>query len=446
MRRIVTSLACALIISTLRAQQTQVDRDIDPVIAQIIASTLAVDNHAHPMLPPSVDPTDRNFDALPVDNMAPETDPVAWRADYAPLHDAWKALYNIDLQPPLTAETQKQLEAARTVVRSREGERYPTWVLDRSGIDIMLANRVSMGTGVHPPRFRWVPYLDALLFPLNNAGLSASSPDRAQFFALEDKLRTHYYADLKIKTSPATLDAYIQQIVLPTLHKQHDGGAVAVKFELAYLRSLDIGGPTHAQAAAAYAKYIRGGTPNATAYKALQDYLFRSIAVECGKLHMAVHFHAMAGGGSYFSVAGVSPLNLEPLFNDPRMRDTNFVLLHGGFPFVHEIGAELQKPNVYLDLSQQALLVPARTLSTWLREWLELYPDKVLFATDGYPFSASLGWEEATWLAARNVRQALGLALTGMERDGEISSARAGELARTVLRGNAETLYGFGSK
>jgi len=149
----------------------------------------------------------------------------------------------------------------------------------------------------------------------------------------------------------------------------------------------------------------------------------------------------MAGSGSYFSIAGGNPLNLEPVFNDPALRNTNFVLLHGGWPFVREAGALLQKPNVYLDISQQALVIPAHTLALWLREWLELYPDKVLFATDGYPYSATLGWEESTWLAARNAREALGLALTGMQRDGEITPARAAELARMVLRGNAKALY-----
>jgi predicted TIM-barrel fold metal-dependent hydrolase len=86
-------------------------------------------------------------------------------------------------------------------------------------------------------------------------------------------------------------------------------------------------------------------------------------------------------------------------------------------------------------------MIPARTLSTWLREWLELYPDKVLFGTDGYPYSATFGWEEATWIGARNARNALAIALTGMERDGEISPARAAELAQMVLHRNAETLY-----
>ena len=156
---------------------------------------------------------------------------------------------------------------------------------------------------------------------------------------------------------------------------------------------------------------------------------------------MAVHLHGMSGGGRYFGIAGVNPLLLEPLLNDPRLKSTNFVLLHGGWPYVREAGALLQKPNFFLDLSQQALILPARTLAGWLREWLETYPDKVLFGTDGYPYSPALGWEDATWLAARNARLALGLALTGMERDGEVSAPEAAELARKVLRGNAERLY-----
>jgi predicted TIM-barrel fold metal-dependent hydrolase len=96
---------------------------------------------------------------------------------------------------------------------------------------------------------------------------------------------------------------------------------------------------------------------------------------------------------------------------------------------------------VHLDISQQALVVPPRTLSTWLREWLEVYPDKVLFGTDGYPFSDYLGWEESLWIANRNARKALGYALTGMMDDGEIDRGRASHIAQEVLSGNAAALY-----
>jgi len=434
-------LVLALVWTSISAYSQQ-QPPILPDLAREIDSIAAIDNHAHPMLSPPADATDREFDALPVDNMAPQTDPVALRPDWPPLHDAWQALFDIDLQPPLTPDTQKLLDAARARVKAREGEHYSAYVLDKSGIATMVANRVAMGIGVEPPRFRWVPYEDALLFPLNNASLAAETPDRAQFFALEDKLRARYLRDAGLTKLPPTLDEYIAQVVLPTLKRQHDKGAIAAKFELAYLRTLAVGNPSKAEAAAVYTNYIDTNTsPDPATYKPLQDYLFRAIALECGQLGMAVHLHSMAGAGSYFSITGGNPMNLEPLLNDPAMRHTNFVFLHGGWPFVHEVGAMLQKPNVYLDISQQALVIPAPTLATWLREWLELFPDKVLFGTDGYPYSPYLGWEESTWLAARNARRALGIALTGMERDGEITPARASQIAHMVLHNNAAALY-----
>jgi hypothetical protein len=439
LRRFLLALALG---ATTAASSVAQQPSIDPAIAREIDSLPAIDNHAHPMLSPPADATDREFDALPVDSMAPQTDPVALRPDWPPLRDAWLALFGIDLQPPLAPKTQKQLDTARARVKAREGEHYSAYVLDKSGIDTMVANRVAMGTGVQPPRFLWVPYEDALLFPLNNAAMATQTLDRAQFFALEDKLRARYLHDAGLTKPPATLDAYVNQVVLPILQHQHTGGAIAAKFELAYLRSLAIGNPTKTEAADIYAKYIDTNTsPDPAAYKLLQDYLFRTIALECGRLGMAVHFHSMAGAGSYFSIAGGNPMNMEPLFNDPTMRHTNFVMLHGGWPFVHETGALLQKPNVYLDISQQALVIPAHTLAIWLREWLELFPDKVLFATDGYPYSSYLGWEESTWLSARNARQALGIALTGMERDGEITPTRASQIAHMVLHDNATALY-----
>jgi predicted TIM-barrel fold metal-dependent hydrolase len=429
--------------TTLRLPAQAVNPAVDPAIAAVIASIPAIDNHAHPMLSPPAFDTDRNFDALPVDSMEPYSDPVGFRPNLPPLAGAWHVLYGFDEAPPLSPEAQKRLNARRAEVRARHGEGYSAWVLDQANIGTMLANRVAMGTGVQPPRFRWVPYVDALLFPLDNAALAAATPDRKQFFPLEDALRAKYLAQVHRKAIPPTLDEYLKQVVTPVLEQQKAGGAVAEKFEIAYLRSFDFGDPTHAQAAAVYARYQAHGTPTGAEYKLLQDFLFRYIAGECGRLGMPVHLHTIAGAGGYFSIAGDNPMLLEPIFNDPRLRHTNFVLLHGGWPFVHEIGALLQKPNVFLDLSQQSLLLSPRSVSGWLREWLAVEPEKVLYATDAYPYSDAMGWEEAAVIANANVRRALGMALTGMVADNEITEARAAELARMVLRGNAEALYKF---
>jgi uncharacterized protein len=416
-------------------------QQIDPEIAAQIAAIRAIDNHAHPVLAPPLETTDKNFDALPVDSLEAETDSIAVRPDFPLLGDAWRALYGFSTPPPLDEEGMKQLEAARERVKTQQGEEFPAWVLDQAGIGTMLANRVSMGRGVEPPRFQWVPYVDALLFPLDNSALAAASPDRKAFFALEDLVRARYLKESSLRVLPLRLDDYLRQVVTATLERHKSGGAVAEKFEVAYLRSFDFGDPSRATVEKIYVRWARGGRPHSGDYKLLQDFLFRYIAMECGRLGMAVHLHAMAGYGSYFSIAGVNPLLLEPLFNDSRSRKTNFVLLHGGWPYVREIGALLQKPNVFLDISSQAITITPRTQAQWLREWLELVPEKVLFGTDGYPYTDTLGWPESTWIASRDARQALGIALTGMLADGEISKARALVLARLVLRGNAEALY-----
>ncbi len=421
--------------------QTGLAQHIDADIEHQIAAVQAIDNHAHPLLAPPLDATDRDFDALPVSGLEAQSDPVALRADFPQLASAWKALYGFELPPPLDADGMKRLAAARARVLSHHGERFPAWVLDQAGIGTVLANRVAMGKGLDAPRFRWVPYADALLFPLDNRLMASASPDRKALFPLEDQVRSRYLKDAGLERVPRSLNEYLSKVVTPTLERHKAGGAVAEKFEVAYLRSFDFGDPPRAAAERAYARWSGGGTPDAADYKLLQDYLFRYLALECGRLGLVVQIHAEGGVGSYFSVDGANPLRLEPLFNDPRLRQTRFVLLHGGWPFAREMGALLQKPNVFVDISSQSLLIAPRTQARWLREWLELEPEKVLFGTDGYPYSAEMGWAESTWIAARNAREALGLALTGMLEDNEINRQRAGEIAHLVLRDTATGLY-----
>jgi predicted TIM-barrel fold metal-dependent hydrolase len=404
-------IAAALMLAACRSEQPAVDAQI----ASAISGIKAIDNHAHPVLAAA---GDREFDALPVDNMEPQSDPVALRPGA--------------FRTPFTAES-------KAAAKREHGDGYPGWVLDQMGTEIMLANRVAMGTSVQPPRFRWVPYADALIFPLDNAHLAAKNSDRKAFFALEDKLRARYLAEAGLSARPTTLGEYVERVVTPTLEHHRKGGAVAEKFEAAYLRSLAFDA-----ADAKVAERVYGmAAPSDAEYKVLQDYLFRYVAAECGRLGMAVHLHTMAGAGGYFDVAGANPLNLEPVLNDPSLRKTKFVMVHGGWPFTREITPLLEKPNAYLDFSAQSLLLSPPTLAGILREWLEHVPEKVMFATDAYPYSNEMGWEETGWISAHNGREALGRALTSMVRDGSITQTRAVELARMVLRENARTLYGF---
>jgi predicted TIM-barrel fold metal-dependent hydrolase len=389
---------------------------VDPGLAATIAGIRAIDNHAHPVrFVPKGQPPDRMFDALPVDNLEPGSDPLAFRPGAFP-----KA---------------PQFARGKQSVIEEKGNAYPAWVLDQMNVDVMLANRVEMGASIEPPRFRWVPYADALLFPLDNSAPASLNSDRKAFFALEDQLRARYLKECGLSAKPATLAEYLARVVTPTLERHKAGGAVAEKFEAAYLRSLAFDKVLRADAERAYLGHAD--------YKVLQDYLFRYIASECGRLGMAVHLHVMAGGGSYFDVAGANPLLLESVLDDPALRKTRFVMIHGGWPFTREAAALLTKPNAYLDFSGESTVIDPPLLAQSIREWLSYVPEKVLFATDAYPFSDELGWEESAWIAARRGREALGIALTNMVREGSVTRERAKELARMAMRENARKLYGL---
>jgi predicted TIM-barrel fold metal-dependent hydrolase len=322
-------------------------------------------------------------------------------------------------------------QALRTKLRIMEekGSGYPSWVLDQAGIEIMFVNMPSLGIGQTGPRFRWVRQADELLVPPagDQGGIQAGRDDTSPC------------------GTPSTLDEYLTGVVKVQLERWKAAEAVAIKFGIAYRRSLDVADVPAVQAEPIYERRLQGRALSAADDKALQDFLFRFVAREAGHLGLAVHIHTGVGADPYFSVSGSNPMLLESVFNDETLRETSFVMLHGGWPFEREAGVMLIKPNVYADFSAQTFLRSTRALARVLEEWLEWYPEKVLFGTDAYPDDTPLAnWEEKAWLATRTSRQALALALTRMIEAGQVTRPRAKALAHMVLRDNAVALYGLG--
>jgi len=92
-------------------------------------------------------------------------------------------------------------------------------------------------------------------------------------------------------------------------------------------------------------------------------------------------------------------------------------------------------------MSAMALIYTPAALAVVLRGWLRQYPERVLFATDAAAFGPDTGWDLAAWVGTTTARRALAIALTDMMRNGEVSRARAEEIATMVLRTNAAKLY-----
>jgi uncharacterized protein len=293
------------------------------------------------------------------------------------------------------------------------------------------------------PRFRWIAFADALMLPLDIKGEASRTPDTRSLYPREARLLQRYLKDLTLSSLPATLAEYVRRVVGGTLARQRAAGAAGIKFEAAYLRPLDFDDPDPAVATSVYAKYLRGGTPSRSEYKALEDYLFRAIVREAGRQQLAVQIHVLETFGGFYSTHGSAPHLLEPAFNDSTLRGTKFIIVHGGWPLVGETQALLGKPNVYTDISMMDDILSPTELAVVLRQWLGEWPDKVLFGTDAFDGGAEQGWEQVVWVGSTTARRALAIALTGMMRDGEIGRDRAQAIARMVMRENAATVYGL---
>ena len=413
---------------------------VDSALGAYIASVRAIDTHAHPMRPVAAGaPADTEYDALPLEGIPAFGFPHRLTLEDPVWRNAQSALYGVPLAMQDSAR-KIALNAAVTSSIAKRGLQFPAWALDQSGLDVMFANRIAMGPGLDTQRFRWIAFVDALLLPLDTRA-EGTSPDTRVLYPREASLLRRYLRDLGITQAPRTLAEYVRSVVVPTLQRQRSAGAIAVKFEAAYLRPLDFADPDSALAARVYAQYAAGGTPPHAEYKALQDYLFRVIAREAGRLGMSVQIHSLETFGSYYRSAGAAPHLLEPALNDSTLRGTNFVVIHGGWPLVNETQALLAKPNVYTDISTMDLILSPTELARVLRQWLGEFPDKVLYGSDAFDGGTEQGWEQVAWVGSMTARRALGIALTGMMRDGEISRNRAETLARMVLRENAITAY-----
>jgi predicted TIM-barrel fold metal-dependent hydrolase len=397
----------------------------DPELLAAIQKIVAVDHHAHAL--PARRPASAESERPDPLGKTPFPYPVRLRVTNPEYVEAWRALYGYQ-HKDMTDDHARQALKAKLRLMEQKGVDYPSWVLDQAGIEIMLVNMPSLGPGQIGPRFLWVTYADGLLFPF------VSGQDAIQAMGTE----------IGPGRLPATLDEYLDGVVKAQLQQWKAAGAVAIKFGIAYRRSLDVANVSATEARSIYERHVQDGKLSATDDKALQDFIFRTVAREAGRLGLAVHIHTGIGADPYFSISGANPMLLESVFNDETLRRTNFVMLHGGWPFEREAGVMLIKPNVYADFSSQTFLRSTRALSNVLEEWLAWYPEKILFGTDAYPDDTPLAnWEEKVWLTAKTSREALALALTRMIRADQIARPRAEELARMVLRDNAVKLYGL---
>jgi uncharacterized protein len=444
LRCVMPSLVIALWLAgsiLARAQQipqplAEPDSDLQATYARLLTAINKIpifDNHGHPGFSDDAD----------VDAMTSTPDgsvPFRLRTGNPELIAASKDLFNYPYNDATPEHLQWLAKKKAELRQQQAGFAYFDGILDRLNIEAAVANRVRMAPYLDPKRFRWVFFVDSLLFPFNNQGFIARNGDLALYVPMQEKKLHYELAQVGLVSLPANLGDYLL-FVRHLLEDNQRQGGVGIKFEIGYFRSLHFDDPTQASAAAVYAKCRAGGVPTDAEYKDFQDYLFRYLISEAGKMHLPVQIHTAVGTGDFYSVTGSTALNLENVLRDPRYEKTTFVLLHGGYPFQDQAIWLATRKNVYLDSSLMELYLYPADFKTVLRHWLLLFPDKVLFGSDAFPFSDSVGAEESYWMAVRTARISLAAALAEMVVNHEITDDQALGFARGYLHDNAAGIY-----
>lgn len=391
------------------------------------------DNHSHATFP-----DDSDMDAM----AAPpgETSVLRLREDNPEFVAAAKALFNYpynDFKP----EHAKWLADKKKAAEAAGGTAYWDSILDKLNIETCFANRVALAPYLDPKRFHWVFFMDSVLFPFDNKDQAGKNPDMGVYIPLQEKVLHRYMKQEGIGALPDDLAGY-EDFVRRTVEDNKKRGGVAMKFEIAYFRSLHFSDPPREKADAIYAKYHAGGVPTADEYRIFQDYIFRRLVEDAGRAHLSMHFHSAVGIGDYFSLRNGNPLNLENVLRDPRYKDVNFVLIHGGYPYTLDMIWMTAAKNVYTDSSLMGYYVYPSELKNILKQWISLFPDRIMFGSDAFPFNDAVGAEETFWLATRSARTALAAALAELVSEGAFTEDKALELAHMYLHDNAAKLYG----
>ena len=402
-------------------------------LSQRIDKIPIYDNHSHPGF---ADDADVDAMASPPD----ESNVLRLRDDNPEFVTAAKALFGYpydDFKP----EHAKWLADKKKAAEAKGDATYFDIILDKLNFDVCLANRAFMAPYLDTKRFHWVFFGDSFFYPFDNREQTASNPDMAVYIPLQEKMLARYKKQMNVERLPDDLAGY-EDFVRRTVAENHKRGGVAIKFEAAYFRTLYFSDPPRERARAIYARYRPGGVPSADDYRVFQDYIFRVLVEEAGKLNLPMHFHSAVGIGDYFSLRQGNVVNLENVLRDPRYRNVNFVLLHGGWPYEREAALLTAVKNVYLDTSLQSEMLYPSQFKVVLKQLLTLYPDKMMFGSDAFPFNDALGAEESYWVAVRTSRMSLAAALAELVGERAISTDKALELAHMYLHDNAAKLYG----
>jgi predicted TIM-barrel fold metal-dependent hydrolase len=380
-------------------------------VVDSLAEVALVDQHCHGMLATALGPDDRNQ----FRRLCTESDDARLLAD-VPTALAYRRMLRA-LAVHLDCASDEE-----SVLRAR-GEREPlahaAELLSDAGIRTLLLD------DGYPPA-------DAVLPP-------ALLEQRAKVTTYR-VLRLEPQFERMLGTGIRSVDE-ARERVRALVREARGAGVVGLKTVAGYRTGLGIRRPDPAAATASLdvvqAELDAHGSVR-LGHKALLDILLLDAFEVAGAEQLPVQVH-VGYGDTDADLRTASPLELRDVLEDRRLSATQFVLLHGCWPFVRE-GAYLAGVygNAWLDVSYGIPFLSRRELVEVTRAAIGVAPlSRIVYSSDG----SSL--PELHWSGAREGRHAIATALGGAVDDGDLDLSHAVRYGQAMLAGTASRLYGL---
>lgn len=222
-----------------------------------------------------------------------------------------------------------------------------------------------------------------------------------------------------------TLDDYLNYLD-QLFGRAKEAGLVGLKHTLAYSRTLSFDHASKGQAAEAFGKKRTDLTPGQI--KAFEDFIMWRICELSAKHQLPFQIHT-----GHARIQGSNPMLLVDIIAaNPK---TQFVLFHGGFPWVGETGMiAARHKNVWID----SVWLPTLSYHTAKRayhEWLDLLPaDRIMWGAD-------CNHAEGIYGATEMTRRVLAEVLAERVDRGELREEYARDIGRRILRENALAVF-----
>lgn len=218
-------------------------------------------------------------------------------------------------------------------------------------------------------------------------------------------------------------------------------GAVALKDQSAYRRSLDYGNPTQAQAEEVFNWFMADPRRSASypdGIKPLDDFLFNAFMRMARSLDLPVQIHTGHMAGVRNDIVKTNAIGLRSVIE--LHRDVRFDLFHANWPYSGELLFMAKNyPNVTIDFCWANIIDPIYCQRMFQQALSSVPHGKIHGYGSDYPGCADRAWAHAT-IARDNIA----IALSEMVEMEYLSLDEAKQVAYDWLFGNAAEFFRLG--